>query len=215
MTIQDVQARFQGRRPGLMDVRQRYAVLVPLVEREGRLHLLYEVRAATLRRQPGEVCFPGGRMEGAETPVQCALRELEEELSIPRRAVRVIAPMDLLYHRAGFVMHPILAQVEVEAVERLVRSPAEVDQTLLVPVSELEAQRPLEYRYELIPDPPEDFPYEQAGIPRDYHWMRGVEQGPIYRWRDWAIWGLTGRITRWLLDQCGAAEPEGAGHGET
>ena len=52
------------RQPGLMDATGRYAVLVPLVEGEEGLSLLYEVRARTLRRQPGEVCFPGGRIEG-------------------------------------------------------------------------------------------------------------------------------------------------------
>ena len=57
-----------ARAPGLMDSRRTYAVLVPLVERDGALHLLYEVRARMLRRQPGEVCFPGGRMEAGETP---------------------------------------------------------------------------------------------------------------------------------------------------
>ena len=38
------------RTPGLMDANRAYAVLVPLVEREGELCLLYEVRASTLRR---------------------------------------------------------------------------------------------------------------------------------------------------------------------
>lgn len=51
------------RTPGLMDAKRAYAVLVPLVEKGGELFLLYEVRAKALRRQPGEVCFPGGRME--------------------------------------------------------------------------------------------------------------------------------------------------------
>ena len=50
------------RQPGLMDATGRYAVLVPMVEGEEGLSLLYEVRAHTLRRQPGEVCFPGGRI---------------------------------------------------------------------------------------------------------------------------------------------------------
>lgn len=59
-------------------------MLVPLVERPEGLCLLYEVRADTLGRQPGEVCFPGGRIEGVESPEECALRETEEELSIPR-----------------------------------------------------------------------------------------------------------------------------------
>ena len=49
------------RNPGLMDSRRTYAVLVPLVERDGALHLLYEVRARTLRRQPGDrlSCWAG------------------------------------------------------------------------------------------------------------------------------------------------------------
>ena len=52
--------------PGLLDGRRSYAVLVPLVEREDGIHVLYEVRALTLRRQPGEVCFPGGHIEAGE-----------------------------------------------------------------------------------------------------------------------------------------------------
>ena len=57
----------------------------------------------------------------------------------------------------------------------------------------------LNRRYELIPNPGEDFPYERIGIPRDYRWQKGVETGPVYPWRDKAIWGLTGRITRHVL----------------
>ena len=79
--------RYGGRTPGLLGARRSYAVLCPLVERPEGLHLLYEVRSAALHRQPGEVCFPGGQVEAGETPEQCALRETEEELSIPRREV--------------------------------------------------------------------------------------------------------------------------------
>ena len=56
--------------PGLLDGKRAFAVLVPLVEREDGLHVLYEVRALTLRHQPGEVCFPGGHIEAGETPEQ-------------------------------------------------------------------------------------------------------------------------------------------------
>ncbi|MFP3361046.1 coenzyme A pyrophosphatase, partial [Planococcus sp. SIMBA_143] len=38
----------------------KYAILLPLMEKEDGIHLLFEVRAASLRRQPGEICFPGG-----------------------------------------------------------------------------------------------------------------------------------------------------------
>lgn len=199
MTIDQLQQALTRRTPGPMDATARYAVLVPLVELEGGLHLLYEVRAAALRRQPGEVCFPGGRMEGSETAAECALRETWEELSIPQSAIRILGPLDFLCHRSGFVMYPILAAVDAQATQQLAPNPAEVEDTFLVPLSSLSQMTPEQYRYELIPAPGEEFPYERIGIPKDYRWQHGVETGPIYPWQGKTIWGLTGRITRHVL----------------
>ncbi len=189
----------EGRTPGLMDATGQYAVLVPLVEREDGWYLLYEVRARSMRRQPGEVCFPGGRMEGAESPEACALRETEEELSIPSSAVRILGRLDFIAHRANFIMYPILALVDAQAVEQMTLNPGEVDETFLVPVRHLLETEPLEYSYQLIPQPAEGFPYELIGIPRDYRWQPGGENVPVYPWEGHAIWGLTGRITRHLV----------------
>lgn len=199
MTAEQLYARLQGRVPGPMDAAARYAVLVPLVESEGELHLLYEVRSAALRRQPGEVCFPGGHMEEGESALDCALRETQEELSLPQSAIRILGPLDFICHRSGFVLYPILALVDGQAAKNLVPNPAEVEESFLVPLSALGEMVPEEYRYELIPAPGEDFPYQRIGIPTDYHWHKGVESGPIYHWQGKAIWGLTGRITRHVL----------------
>lgn len=188
------------RTPGPMDCGRQYAVLVPLVERNGTWHVLYEVRARSLKRQPGEVCFPGGRMEDGETAEQCALRETREELGLPPSAVHILGRMDFIVHRAGFVMWPILGLVEGEALSRHLRpSPAEVEEYFFVPLSHLIDTPPLEYEYELRPTPSEDFPYERIGIPRDYPWQPGRENVPVYLWQGRAIWGLTGRITRHLI----------------
>lgn len=192
------------RTPGLMDAHRAYAVLVPLVEREGELHLLYEVRAKSLRRQPGEVCFPGGRMEGSETPEECALRETREELAIPDRCIRLLGRLDFIAHRANFIMWPVLGVVDSAALERMVPSPAEVEEVFFVPLSHLLETEPVEYEYELIPTPAENFPYELLGIPRDYRWQHGSENVPVYPWQGRAIWGLTGRITRNLVQICKA-----------
>lgn len=190
----------QNRKPGLMDASSRYAVLVPLVEREDGFYLLYEVRAQSLRRQPGEVCFPGGRMEGTESPEACALRETEEELGIPAGSVRVLGQLDFIAHRANFIMYPVLALLDGEAVDRMNPNPAEVGETFLVPLDHLLTTQPLEYDYKLIPQTGENFPYELIGIPRDYRWQAGGENVPVYPWERHAIWGLTGRITRHLVN---------------
>jgi len=182
-----------------MDCVRRYAVLVPLVEREGELYLLYEVRSRSLRRQPGEVCFPGGRMEEGETAEGCALRETFEELAIPPSAVRILGRLDFIVHRANFVMQPVLALIEGGAADALRPSPEEVEEAFLVPLSHLLETEPIEYSYELLPTPAEGFPYELIGIPRDYRWQPGSENVPVYPWQGRAIWGLTGRITRHLI----------------
>lgn len=187
------------RAPGLMDSRRSYAVLVPLVEREGELCLLYEVRAKTLRRQPGEVCFPGGRIEEGETPEECALRETWEELGVPGEAVKLLGQLDFIAHRANFLMQPVLGVIDSGALEVMRPSPAEVEEVFFVPLSHLLETEPLEYDYQLILTPAERFPYELIGIPRDYKWQPGQENVPVYPWKGHAIWGLTGRITRHLI----------------
>ena len=199
MELEKLAGTLKNRAPGLMHSRRTYAVLVPFVEREGELSLLYEVRAKTLRRQPGEVCFPGGRMEPGETPEECALRETFEELTVPPEHVKLLGRLDFIAHRANFLMQPVVGVVDGAGLSALRPSPAEVEETFFVPLSHLLRTPPIEYTYELIPTPAENCPYELIGIPKDYQWQRGRENVPVYPWEGRAIWGLTGRITRNLI----------------
>ena len=188
-----------GHIPGLLDGKRSYAVLVPLVVREDGIHVLYEVRALTLRRQPGEVCFPGGHIEAGETPEQCALRETFEELGIPEKHVHVLGRLDFIAHRSNFIMYPILGLVSGETADAMKLCEAEVGETFEVPLEHLLTHDPIEYDYSLIPTPPVNFPYDLLNIPRDYKWQPGSENVPVYPWQGHAIWGLTGRITRHLV----------------
>lgn len=200
VNLEQLHETLEHGQPTLMDSTGRYAVLVPLVEEaDGSLSLLYEVRAGTLRRQPGEVCFPGGRIEGDETSDQCALRETFEELAIPAEEVQLLGPLDFLVHRAGFIMYPVLGKVSRAGAAQMRPSPAEVGGVFRVPLEHLLEHPPMEYRCELSPQVGEDFPYERIGIPRSYRWMPGGETILVYPWKDHAIWGLTAKITRCLI----------------
>ncbi len=196
--LEALSRRFREREPGLLGAARSYAVLCPLVERPEGLHLLYEVRAANLR-QGGEVCFPGGRMEPGETPEQCALRETEEELAIPRQEVRLLGTPDFICNQRGFLLRPILAVVSPEGFEGMRPSPAEVAETFTVPLSFFRETPPEVWKYRLTPQVPEKFPYEAVGISRDYPWADGEIEVPVWYYQGHVVWGMTARITRSLV----------------
>ena len=133
MDISALCRAYTGHIPTLMGARGGSAVLVPLVETADGPALLYEIRSAAVH-QPGEVCFPGGKIERGETAVQCALRETWEELGIDSAAIQVIAPLDFLYLRSDALMYPVLASVDAGVLSHLRTSPDEVADTFLVPV---------------------------------------------------------------------------------
>lgn len=199
MDLDEIIQKVQGRASRIQGAETEYAVLAPLVEQNGTLHLLFEVRSDTLSRQPGEVCFPGGRIEDAETPEDCALRETFEELGIPASEITVLAPLDKLVQPGGFLIHPILAKISPAGMVALNPGPDEVKETFLTPLFFFQNNPPLKYEYDLIPDIGEDFPYELIGCSKNYAWRRGRIEIPIYRWQGRPIWGLTGRIVERLM----------------
>src|SRR4029453_4016119 len=76
-----------------LDVRGRIdaAVLVALYELDGDLHAVFTPRRPHHRPRPaGEISFPGGRQDADEEDLrETALRETEEEIGLPRDAVRL------------------------------------------------------------------------------------------------------------------------------
>ena len=190
--------RYGGHQPGLLGARHSYAVLCPLVDRPEGLHLLFEVRARNLS-QGGEVCFPGGRMERGETPAQCALRETEEELSIPAGQVSLLGTPDFICNQMGFLLRPVLGLVSPAGLAALRPSPDEVAEVFTAPLSFFAETAPEPWRYELVPQVPEDFPYESVGIPRDYPWNHGWVDVPVWYWQGHAVWGMTARLVQDLI----------------
>ena len=196
--LEALRRRFGGHTPGLMGARHAFAVLCPLVERPGGPHLLFEVRAAELR-QGGEVCFPGGKLEPGETPEAGALRETEEELAALASEITLLGTPDFLCSQRGFLLHPFLGLVSPAGMAAMRPSPAEVAEVFTVPLAFFQATPPEVYAYDLVPQPPEGFPYEAVGVSPDYPWSRGRVEVPVWTWQNHAIWGMTGRIVREIL----------------
>jgi 8-oxo-dGTP pyrophosphatase MutT (NUDIX family) len=85
------------------------AVLVPLIVRDEGLTVLLTQRTAHLAHHPGQISFPGGRLEDCDDDwVACALRETEEEVGLASEAVSVLGRLDDYLTGTGFMVTPVV-----------------------------------------------------------------------------------------------------------
>jgi 8-oxo-dGTP pyrophosphatase MutT (NUDIX family) len=90
------------------DVLTAAAVLVAVVDRPEPTVILTE-RPKTMRKHPGQISFPGGRIDpGDDGPIAAALREAEEEIGLPPAAVEVIGIADVYRTITGFEVTPVI-----------------------------------------------------------------------------------------------------------
>ncbi|XP_062474261.1 peroxisomal coenzyme A diphosphatase NUDT7 isoform X1 [Pezoporus occidentalis] len=103
------------------DVRDRFshlplaraAVLLPLMVRAGKLHLLLTVRSMQLRRSPGEVCFPGGKSDSTDKDeIDTALREAKEEVGLQPEKVEVICRLVPGIDKMNYLVTPVVGFIE-------------------------------------------------------------------------------------------------------
>ncbi|MEV4422174.1 CoA pyrophosphatase [Patulibacter sp. NPDC049589] len=157
----------------------RAAVLVPLVELDGRLHVVLTRRRSDMRRHAGEISFPGGRSDpGDPTPTATALREAEEEVGLPQGNVEVLGALSPVgTFVTGFAVYPVVGWVDHPGEWQL--SPREVDVVLEL---ELGALRDGYERRRLV----------RRGVPFTTD---------AYVVGDHVVWGATGRMLTELLER--------------
>ena len=90
--------------------RRPAAVLVPLVERPGGHTVLLTRRADHLHDHPGQVCFPGGRLDDTDRgPIDAALRETSEEIGLRREYIEIAGVLDGYETVTGYGVTPVVA----------------------------------------------------------------------------------------------------------
>jgi 8-oxo-dGTP pyrophosphatase MutT (NUDIX family) len=172
--------------------KRQSAVLIPLVEHQGSLSLLYEVRSLKLTHQPGEVCFPGGRMEEGEDPLMTSRRETCEELFVKEEDIEIIGEMDAFEMGNGQVIWPVVGVIHNE---KGTYSKDEVDHLFYVPIKWLFANAPAHYKLTTTTTPEENFPVELIPGGKDYAWPQVVREVSLYMFDHEVIWGVTANIT--------------------
>lgn len=200
MKIKEIKELVKRREIGPIDVKREFSVLIPLIDIDGELHILYELRAKHMDRQPREISFPGGAVEDGETFEQAALRETMEELNISRDNIEIFSELDYLVSPSGMRINCFLGEISNIEVDKLRPNIYEVDHVFTVPLKYFLETEPDEYPVRFKRNLSADFPYNLIPNGRDYNWDKNVDNIYFYRYREYNIWGFTARMTKNFID---------------
>jgi mutator protein MutT len=170
-----------ARRPAVEIVapqHRRACVLIPLIRNGAGYSILLTRRSENLASHSGQIAFPGGAVEEGEQLHDAAIREAEEEVGIRPADVELIGRLDDLITHSGFLVAPFVGVIH-EPVEYVIQE-SEVVEVFEVPIEALLDVRNPEIRY--------------------VAWRRKEFPAYFYRYRDYEIWGLTGRMLKAFLD---------------
>ena len=181
--------RFESR-PHSDPALRRAAVAVTLLADEaGRPCFALTRRAAGLRTHKGQWALPGGRLDGDESPVEAALRELGEELGLDLPREDALGLLDDYPTRSGYCITPVVVWAGAQA--RLEPDPREVAAAYCVPLAELE--RPDVPRIRSIPE--SDRPV--LSIPLLGAHIHAPTAAILYQLRQVALRGGTTRVAHY------------------
>ena len=173
-----------------------FAVMALLFETENGLELLFTKRALTLKHQPGDICFPGGRKEKGEAPLETVLRETEEEIGIGRRNILILGEPDFVVTPYHAYIRPFVGLAQDVTPADIRFNPAEIDRVFTVPLQYFLEKDPLRTYVTYTPTFPESFPFDRIVGGKDYGWGFPRQPQYFYQYDGENIWGLTSRITR-------------------
>ncbi|AUD15166.1 MULTISPECIES: CoA pyrophosphatase [unclassified Planococcus (in: firmicutes)] len=201
MEPEKILEKVKGRVPEVLGNRDfsKYAILLPLIEKEDGVHILFEVRSFEMRRQPGEICFPGGRIDhGDEDEEETALRETMEELGIRKEAISNVFPLDYIVSPFGMIVYSFAGFIDPDTDFK--PNPPEVDSVFTVPLKFFLENEPRVYRIDFDIQPEESFPYDLIAGGENYSWRARQVDEFFYLYEDRVIWGLTAKILMHFME---------------
>ncbi|RJO67054.1 MAG: CoA pyrophosphatase [Myxococcales bacterium] len=157
------------------------AVMMPLLVKDGRLHILFTKRTQDVKHHKGQISFPGGSRDPEDASLlDCALRETEEEIGLSRDGVQVFGRLDATPVITRYVMTPFVGKIPYPY--HFTPSAIEIDSLLFLPLDAFldPAVHSLSVNEFMGQDVPIHF----------------------YKIGDETVWGATGRVLTQFFQVC-------------
>lgn len=154
------------------------AVLICLcTDEKGETSILYTRRSSRLTRHVRQISFPGGLKDSEDIDfIDCALRETEEEVGLPRNRVNVWGSGNLITPPHTAAIMPVVATVNDFSLKELKLNADEVEEAFLISVRELVHPKTLKHTQ-----------------------FKGGWSTPNFVVGHNKVWGITGLITNMFL----------------
>ena len=199
MNIKDIKDKVKNNKPYISgwERMKRSAIIIPLVEVNNEVCMLFEVRAKKLNSQPGDICFPGGKIDNNETPKEAALREMFEELGV--KNIDIISELDTVVRYDGIIIHPYLGIIE--DIKEISINESEVDHVFYIPLNYLLNNNPLEVNSKIHVERSKEFPYDLIVNKENYKFREAHYRSLFYKYEGYTIWGITAEMLKNLLEK--------------
>ncbi|TWA95970.1 ADP-ribose pyrophosphatase YjhB (NUDIX family) [Bradyrhizobium stylosanthis] len=177
---------------------KRAAVVLALTESSDRddTAFLLTKRASSLRSHRGQWALPGGRCDAGETPVEAALRELDEELALKLSAADVLGTLDDYPTRSGYLITPVVVWAadsaairpnpdEVASVHRIALDTIERDEAFDFTAIPESARRVIRFHHQmsLIHAPTAALIYQFREVLAGRHTRVTDLEQPVFAWK--------------------------------
>lgn len=188
---------FKGRKGSSIRPFKKSAVVIPIIEKEDGLHIIFEMRALNLKSQPGDICLPGGKLDEGEDYKRAAEREFKEELYCTDEDFQIIGEMDYFVSPYGSLIYPFVAEV-YKMPDRF--NIKEVDHVFTVPIEYFLKNEPICYPMKIGPQLDESFPFDLIRGGSGYKFTTTLLNQYFYKFDAYVIWGFTALIVKSFID---------------
>ncbi len=202
MKLQEIKNVFLNKKGEVENNVLKASVLVPLIEIEGKLNILFEVRAKDLDVQPGEISFPGGGVESGECYTDTVIRETVEELGVMSKDIEIYGELDYLVTSYNLIIYPFIGRLKnINKIKNINFNKSEVGSIFTVPLDYLYNYNPDMYKAKTKTEPQCNFPYHLIQNGKDYKWRTGEYGIYFYKYQNYVIWGITASIIKKFIDE--------------